>query len=61
MSTLGKIYSLENIEKDIIIMALMAVSIVVPCLLILTIFGLVKPSRELATLKMVVAMSFAQR
>ena len=61
MSTLGKIYSLENSEKDIILMALMAMSVVVPCLLILTIFGLVKLSRELATLKMVVAMSYAQR
>ena len=61
MSTLGKIYSLENSEKDIIIMALMAMSVVVPCHLILTIFGLVKLSRELATLKMVVAMSYAQR
>ena len=61
MSTLGKIYSLENSEKEIVIMALMAMSIVVPFLLILTIFGLVKLSRELATLKMVVALSFAQR
>ena len=61
MSTLGKIYSLENSEKQVVIMALMAMSIVVPLLLILTIFGLVKLSRELATLKMVVAMSFAQR
>ena len=42
-------------------MALMAVSVIVPCLLILTIFGVVKLSREVATLKMVVAMSYAQR
>ena len=61
MSTLGKIYSLENSEKDILLMALMAMSVVVPCLLILTIFGLVKLSREVATLKMVVAMSYGQR
>ena len=58
---LGKIYSLENNEKEILLLALMAVSVVVPCLLLLTIFGVVKLSREVATLKMVVAMSYAQR